>query len=277
MIRLIPLLALPLALAGLLEAQEDVARTVRELLRKLRSDQIEERDAAQTKLKEIGEPALPDLIKAAQDEDVDYSSRVRALLKGIARDADPLLNPAAPAMAKPAPEEYKVRLTTSQGAFTIKVTRSWAPLGADRFYNLVRHGFYNDCRFFRVIAGFVSQFGLHGDPKIAAVWKNATIQDDPVKDSNKAGRITFATRGANSRTTQVFINLKDNTRLDTQGFAPFGEVVEGMEVVRRLYADYGEGPPTGHGPQQGRIQSEGNPYLAEFPKLDVIRTSELLD
>jgi peptidyl-prolyl cis-trans isomerase A (cyclophilin A) len=275
--RLIPFLLLPLLFAGLLQAQEDVTRTVRELLRKLRSDQIEERDAAQKKLQGIGLPAMPELIKAAQDSDADYSSRAGAIMKAIADDANPLTSPGAAAMAKAAPGEFKVRFTTSQGAFTIKVTRAWAPSGADRFYNLARNGYYNDCRFFRVIAGFACQFGIHGDPKISAAWKNAVIPDDPAKESNKAGRVTFAMRGPNTRTTQLFINLKDNAALDKKGFAPFGEIVEGMDVVQRLYSDYGEGAPSGKGPDQIRIQTDGNAYLADFPKLDFIRKAEILE
>ncbi len=275
--RLIPFLLLPLLVAGLLQAQEDVARSVRELLRKLRSDQVEERNAAQKKLQEIGLPAMTELLKAAQDSDADYSSRAGALLKAIAADTDPLHNPAAAAMTKSAPGEFKVRFTTSQGAFTIKVTRAWAPNGADRFYNLARHGFYTDCRFFRIIAGFACQFGIHGDPKTSAVWKNAVIPDDPTKESNKVGRVTFAIGGPNTRTTQLFINLKDNPALDPKGFAPIGEVVDGMDVVQRLYADYGEGAPSGKGPDQTRIQTGGNAYLADFPKLDFIRKTEILD
>jgi peptidyl-prolyl cis-trans isomerase A (cyclophilin A) len=269
--RAISYLLLPLLFAGLLQAQEDVARTVRELLRKLRSDQVEERNAAQKKLQEIGLPAMQELLKAAQDSDTDYSSRAGALLKAIADDANPLTSPGAAAMTKAAPGEFKARFTTNQGTFTIKITRAWAPNGADRFYNLARHGFYADCRFFRVIAGFACQFGIHGDPKISAVWRNAVIPDDPVKESNKAGRLAFAMRGPTTRTTQMFINLKDNPALDKKGFAPFGEVVEGMDVVQRLYADYGEGP------DQTRIQTAGNAYLDDFPKLDFIRKTEILD
>jgi peptidyl-prolyl cis-trans isomerase A (cyclophilin A) len=275
--RVMPLLLLPLLFAGLLQAQEDVVRAVREQLRKLRSDEVAERDAAQKKLQDIGLPAMQELLKAAQDSDPDYSSRAGALLKAIADDANPLVNPGSGAMTKAAPAEYKVRFTTSRGAVTVKVTRAWAPAGADRFYNLARNGFYNDCRFFRVITDFACQFGIHGDPKISAVWKRAVFPDDPVKESNKIGRLSFAMRGPNTRTTQVFINLKDNQALDAKGFSPFGEVVEGMDVVKSLYADYGEGAPSGHGPDQVRIQADGNAYLAGFPKLDFIRKAEILD
>ena len=132
--------------------------------------------------------------------------------------------------------------------------RDWAPNGADRFYNLVKNGFYDNDRFFRVITGFMVQFGINGDPKLSAVWREARIKDDPVKQSNSRGFITFATAGPNTRTTQVFINFADNSALDNQGFAPFGQVVSGMNVVDALYADYGEGAPRGRGPAQDRIQ-----------------------
>ncbi len=271
-------LALPLLLlAGTLLAQEDVQRTVRELLRKMSSDDAAARNEAQQKLREVGTAAIPQLVKAVQDPDPDYSARAGALLKQIAEDANPLMNPGAEAMTKKAPDEFKARFATSAGTFTVKVTRAWAPLGADRFYNLVRHGFFNDCRFFRVVAGFVCQFGIPGDPALAAKWRSATIPDDPPKESNKAGRICYGKGGRNSRTTQVFINLRDNSGLDARGFAPFGEVVEGMDVVLRLYSEYGEGAPDGKGPDQLKIQTGGNEYLANFPKLDWVRKAEVLE
>src|ERR1700719_128811 len=166
-----------------------------------------------------------------------------------------LANPAA--LNEQAPPVYKVRFDTSKGPFVVEVHRDWAPNGADRFYNLVKNGYYDDTRFFRVISGFMVQFGINGDPKISAPWRGATINDDPVKQSNKRGYITFATSGANSRTSQVFINFADNTGLDGQGFSPFGQVTTGMNVVDALYSGYGEGAPRGRGPDQGRIQSEG--------------------
>jgi len=176
-----------------------------------------------------------------------------------------------------APPSYKVKFDTSKGPFVIEVHRDWAPRGADRFYNLVRNGFFDNARFFRVISGFMVQFGISADPRIAAVWRDAAIGDDPVKQSNTRGMITFATRGPNTRTTQVFINFGNNARLDGQGFAPFGQVVAGMNVVDALYSGYGEGAPAGGGPQQGRIQSEGNSYLIkEFPKLDYIKTATIV-
>lgn len=158
----------------------------------------------------------------------------------------------------------------------MEVNRAWAPLGADRFYNLAKNGFFDEARFFRAIKGFMVQFGIHGDPAVAAVWRNARIQDDPVKESNKRGTVTFATSGPNSRTTQLFINFKDNTMLDGMGFAPFGRVISGMDVVDSLNTEYGEGAPGGRGPAQGRIQSEGNAYLQrDFPNLDYIKKTHV--
>jgi cyclophilin family peptidyl-prolyl cis-trans isomerase len=145
-------------------------------------------------------------------------------------------------------------------------------------YNLVKNGFFDNVRFFRVIGGFMAQFGIHGDPGISAAWRNARIPDDPVKQSNKRGYITFATAGPGTRTTQVFINLVDNGTLDAQGFAPFGRVVSGMKVVDKLYDGYGEGAPHGRGPDQSRVQMEGNAYLEKsFPKLDYIKTASIAE
>lgn len=189
---------------------------------------------------------------------------------------NPLLDPAK--LNETAPAEFKARFETSKGTFVVLVHRDWAPRGADRFFNLVKNGYHNENRFFRVISGFMVQFGVHGDPKVAAAWQKARIQDDPVKMSNKRGYITFATAGPDTRTTQVFINFKANNFLDGQGFAPFGEVVEGMEVVDSLYAEYGEGAPNGRGPRQDRIQFEGNEYLKkDFPKLDYVKTVQLVE
>lgn len=188
--------------------------------------------------------------------------------------AQNLSNPAA--LTEQAPASYKVTFDTSKGPFVIEVHRDWAPLGADRFYNLVKNGFFNNARFFRVISGFMVQFGINADPKLSAVWRDANINDDAVKQSNTRGMITFATRGPNTRTTQLFINYGNNARLDSQGFAPFGRVVSGMNVVDALYSAYGEGAPRGAGPEQGRIQSEGNAYLTkEFPKLDYIKSATI--
>ena len=186
----------------------------------------------------------------------------------------PLKTPAA--LVEKAPDTFKVNVDTSKGAFVIEVTRAWAPNGADRVYNLVKNGFFEQVRFFRVIDGFMAQFGIHGDPAISAAWRNARIPDDPVKQSNRKGYITFATAGPGTRTTQLFINLVDNGALDAQGFAPLGRVVSGMNVVEKLYAGYGEGAPQGRGPDQGRVQTEGNAYLEKsFPKLDYIKAASI--
>jgi peptidyl-prolyl cis-trans isomerase A (cyclophilin A) len=169
-----------------------------------------------------------------------------------------------------APEEYTVKFRTTEGVVLIDVVRVWAPEGADRFYNLVVSGYYDDIYFFRTIAGFMCQFGIHGDPAVTAKWKEAVIPDDPVMQSNLEGRVTFAMSGPGTRTTQVFINLKDNLFLDSQGFAPFGQV-RNMTVVETFWVGYGEARPSGLGPDQGEIMDRGNAYLeAEFPKLDSI-------
>jgi len=185
-----------------------------------------------------------------------------------------LRDPAA--LTEQAPAKYSVNLDTSKGPVVIEVHRDWAPVGADRFYNLVKNGYYDNTRFYRVIEGFMAQIGIQGTPAIDAPWMNARIKDDPVKESNKRGFVSFATGGPNTRTTQFFINYRDNSNLDKMGFAPFGEVVKGMDIVDQLYNGYGEGAPQGKGPQQGRIHAEGNAYLnKEFPKLDYIKTATI--
>ena len=177
-----------------------------------------------------------------------------------------------------APETFKVKFSTTKGDFTLEVTRSWSPLGADRFYNLVKAGFFTDVAFFRVIEGFMVQFGIHGDPSVSAAWRGARIADDPVKQSNAKGYISYAMAGPNTRTTQFFINYGNNGRLDGMGFSPFGRVVDGMNVVESIYNGYGEGAPSGMGPDQGRVQLQGNAYLkADFPKLDYIKSAALLN
>ena len=186
-------------------------------------------------------------------------------------------SPASAALRERAPATFRARLETSKGAFVIEVQRDWAPLGADRFYNLVKSGYFADARFFRVIPGFMAQFGIHGDPHVAAAWRDATIADDPVRQHNSRGAVSFATAGPGTRTTQLFINYGDNRQLDGMGFAPFGRVVDGMDVVDRLYGAYGEGAPRGRGPDQGRIQVEGNAYLErEFPQLDYVRVASVV-
>jgi peptidyl-prolyl cis-trans isomerase A (cyclophilin A) len=184
-----------------------------------------------------------------------------------------------PALAKErAPDSFRARFETTKGPFVIEVTRSWSPRGADRFYNLVTIGYFQDIAFFRVLSGFMAQCGIHGDPAVSARWRSANIQDDPVVESNGRGYVTFATGGPNTRTTQLFINFANNSNLDGMGFSPFGKVVEGMEVVDKIYSGYGEGAPRGRGPDQGRIQFEGNAYLKEaFPMLDYIQRASIVE
>ena len=176
-------------------------------------------------------------------------------------------------LTEKAPDTFKAKFDTSAGVFVIEVHRDWAPLGADRFYNLVKNGFYDDIRFFRVLDGFMAQFGMHGEPGIQSAWGRSNFMDDPVKQSNKKGYVTFAKSSApNSRSTQVFINFVDNTGLDAQGFAPFGQVVQGMDNVDKLYSGYGRQ----NVPDQGRITAEGNAYLTkEYPKLDYIKKATI--
>jgi peptidyl-prolyl cis-trans isomerase A (cyclophilin A) len=174
-----------------------------------------------------------------------------------------------------APERFTAVLHTTQGELHVDVRRSWAPNGADRFYNLVKAGFFDGVAFFRVVAGFMAQTGLHGEPAVNTAWRGQMIADDPVTQSNVPGMMSFAASGPNTRTTQVFINLAANERLDAMGFAPFGRVRE-LDVAQKLFAGYGEGAPMGSGPMQQRIQREGNRYLkAEFPKLDYIERATI--
>lgn len=175
-----------------------------------------------------------------------------------------------------APAVFAVKLVTTKGDVVIDVTREWAPLGADRFYTMVKAGFFKDVAFFRVIERFMAQTGLSGSPALNAKWRARPLKDDPVEQSNLRGMVTFATSGLNSRTTQFFINFADNKSLDRMGFAPFGKVRD-MTVVDALYNGYGEGAPGGKGPSQQRIVGEGNSYLkAKFPKLDYIKSAEIL-
>ena len=191
-------------------------------------------------------------------------------------DSTPAAPPAAATTAA-APPVYSARFETSAGTFVIQVHRDWAPLGADRFYELVHSGYYDAARFFRVIPGFMAQFGINGDPHVWGLWSVRRLPDDPVRQSNTRGMVSFATAGPNTRTAQVFINYGNNSMLDGQGFAPFGEVVQGMEVVDRLYSGYGEGAPEGRGPDQERIWTEGNAYLKhDFPKLDYIKRATVV-
>src|SRR5437867_11361242 len=179
--------------------------------------------------------------------------------------------PADPGFSAQAPDSFRARFSSTKGDFLIEVHRAWAPRGADRFYNLVRSGFYDGVRFFRVMPGFMAQFGIHGDTTVTAAWREQRIPDDPVRRTNVRGMVTFATAGPGTRTTQVFINYRNNDQLDAMGFAPFGEVVEGMQVVDSLYGGYGDAAPRGRGPDQYRMHVEGEKYLArQFPKLDKV-------
>tara|TARA_Y100000590_G_scaffold212189_2_gene240460 strand:- start:687 stop:1331 length:645 start_codon:yes stop_codon:yes gene_type:complete len=177
------------------------------------------------------------------------------------------------------PENFSVSFQTTQGDFVIKVHKEWAPLGAARFYNLVKHGWYDGVRFHRVLKNFMVGWGIHDDPYVNAVWKNELLIDDPVIKSNTKGAVSFAKGGANSRTVQVFINYKDNSSLDNRGFAPFGEVVEGMDVIGSLYSEYGDGPPRGEGVYQAMAMAKGAEYFQEeFPNLDrIVRVSLVHD
>jgi peptidyl-prolyl cis-trans isomerase A (cyclophilin A) len=180
-----------------------------------------------------------------------------------------LLHPAT--LKTKAPDVFEVKFATTKGDFVVQVTRAWAPFGADRFYNLVKHGFYNDAYFFRIVPNFVVQFGLSGDPAVNKVWADANIKDDPVTQSNRPGYLTFATAGPNTRTTQLFINLGNNGGLDGQGFAPFGMVTAGMDVVQKLYSGYGERP------DQHLITTQGKAYIEKnFPDIDSIKTATVV-
>jgi len=201
------------------------------------------------------------------------TSKGSAATTGAAKPAatnPALLNPAA--LKAKAPDIFKAQFTTTKGDFIVEVHRDWAPVGADRFYNLVKNGFYNDAAFFRVMPGFMVQFGLNAKPAVNKAWEHTSIKDDPVKVGNKRGNVSFAAMAIpNSRTTQVFINFKENSFLDTQGFAAFGNVIEGMDVVDRIYSGYSDTP------DQGMISTEGKAYLDKnFPKLDSVKTARIL-
>ena len=192
--------------------------------------------------------------------------------------ASPLLDPASATMNQSSPGLFQARFETTAGDFVIEVSKDWAPIGADRFYNLVSNGFYDGVAFFRVIEGFMVQFGIHGDPLVSASWQTSQIPDDTPTQSNARATVSFAmTSQPNSRTTQIFINFGDNSNLDSYGFAPFGTVTEGMDVVDQLYSGYGEGAPQGTGPDQLRFTDEGNAYLrSEFPELDYVERATII-
>ncbi|HEY1695004.1 MAG TPA: peptidylprolyl isomerase [Polyangiaceae bacterium] len=213
-----------------------------------------------------------DMPKAAASSNVAPPAPAAAVSHGpLASTVHPeLLDPSK--LTAKAPDSFKAKFTTTKGDFVIQVHRDWAPNAADRFYNLVKSGFFDDVRFFRNVSNFMVQFGISGDPAVSSKWQPATIQDDPVKQSNKPGFVTFAqTNAPNSRTTQIFVNFGDNARLDGMRFAPFGQVVTGMDVVSSLYNGYGESP------NQGMIQARGNAYLdTSFPKLDGVKHAEIV-
>ncbi|MFN0177613.1 MAG: peptidylprolyl isomerase [Gemmatimonadales bacterium] len=197
------------------------------------------------------------------------------------RGPDPLLAPAPRALVRAAPDSFDVRLETSRGPVVLRARRHWSPLGVDRFHYLVRHRYYDQTRFFRVVGGFVAQWGLSGDPRINAAWEGKTIQDEPVRASNTRGRVAYARGGPDTRSVQLYISYGDNSRLDTLntfGFPPIGEIVDGMTTVDSFTFEYG-GTRTDRkpGPSQDSIRVAGNGYLArEFPRLDFIRTARVV-
>lgn len=210
--------------------------------------------------------AVPLFAQAPQHPTTRPARRVVHKPAAAAKPQRSLLKPET--LNETAPDSYRARFTTTKGDFVVEVTRAWSPLGADRFYNLVKYGFFTDAAFFRVVPNFVVQFGLSANPEISKAWEHANIKDDPVKQTNRRGSVTFATAGPNTRTTQLFLNLVDNPRLDSMGFAPIGTVVEGMDVVDKLYSGYGETP------NQSRITNEGKAYLDKsFPQLDSIKAA----
>ncbi|MEK9501608.1 peptidylprolyl isomerase [Gaopeijia maritima] len=190
-------------------------------------------------------------------------------------DSNPLLQPAD--FQETAPDDFRVAFETTEGRFVVEAHRAWAPRGVDRFYNLVRAGYYDGVPFHRVLEGFVVDFGIHPDPWVNAAWRQARMRDDPVLQSNRRGYVTFSKSEVDTRTVQIFVNLADNPDLDDDGFAPFGTVVEGMETVEALYGDYGDGPPRGDGVYQAMAIAKGDEYFAEFPELDRIVRAELIE
>ena len=213
--------------------------------------QMQEQAAAARKLAQADEPVKPPVTAAAETPTEKKESAVE--------------------WPKEAPAKFRLNFECSNGTFVIEFQKDWAPLGVQRFYDLVREGFYTEARFFRVVPGFVVQFGMPGDPAVGAKWEGSEMKDDPVRNTNSPGTISFASRGPNTRTTQVFINLGYNDRLDQMGFAPFGKIVEGMDVVKAINAEYGERP------DQGQIRARGNAYLtASFPRLDYIKNVTLV-
>lgn len=236
----------------------------------------------------MGDPAVcgrrwSTVLEARRGRHAVWSLLVAAFLSaapGWQAGRDLLRNPDHPEMTRSAPDRYVVRLETTRGTIDIEVTRDWSPRGADRFYNLVRHGFFDEARFFRVIAGRWAQFGIPADPEVARIWRTRMLPDEPRKVSNERGTIAYAFRDPNGRTTQVFINLQDNRSThDAEPFVPFGRVIAGMEVADALYSNYGE--ESGGGIRRGRqdaLFAEGNAYLLRnFPRLDFIRRATIVE
>jgi peptidyl-prolyl cis-trans isomerase A (cyclophilin A) len=189
-----------------------------------------------------------------------------------------LLDPKKPELNLTAPDEFRVKVETSKGDLVLKVVRAWAPKGADRFYSLVKAGFYDECRFYRVLPKFIAQAGIHGDPAVAAAWKAAPITDDPVVKKNVRGTLSFAKGGPDTRTSNFFINLKDNAALDSAGFVPFAEIIEGLEIADALHSGYGDAPPKGRGPSQAKLTERGNEWLKkDFKDLDFIKTARIAE
>jgi peptidyl-prolyl cis-trans isomerase A (cyclophilin A) len=233
-------------------------------------------DVATTTTEAAKETALMDIMDLSwPDEETELPTRPCPPPTESTPDVN-LANPGDEAFKQTAPDTFRARFDTTKGVFVVEVTRAWAPLGADRFYNLVRTGFYDEVRFFRVIQTpkpFMAQFGINGDPDVAGAWQTTTLMDEPVIQSNTRGFLSYAKTGApNSRSTQLFINFGDNSFLDPMGFSPFGHVVDGMDVVDSLYSGYGESASQ----SQTQIQSRGNTYLdANFPKLDHIVSARI--
>ncbi|HEY2376992.1 MAG TPA: peptidylprolyl isomerase [Gemmatimonadaceae bacterium] len=203
---------------------------------------------------------------------------VLSILVGCARHEGPLLAPNEAELAQPAPDSFRVDMETSRGKMTVMARRAWAPHGVDRFYYLTKHHYYDSTYFFRVVENFVAQFGISGQPTVNTGWEARRIPDDPVRHPNTRGTIAFASEGPNTRTVQLFINLRDNPKLDSYGggFPPIAEVIDGLNVAESLYDGYGEGAPAGLGPRQELIMNQGNDYLRHFfPRLDLIQRATI--
>lgn len=265
-------------LSGCSGEQEQPAEQVGEQAREMGEDVAEAvsetAEQAKEELEEVAIEAKEKVTPVAKDSKL---TEIKEQAVEAMKEKNPLMNPLAPEMNEAAPETFRAKFETTKGEIVIEVQRHWAPQGADRFYNLVKNGYYDGCRFFRVIDGFMAQFGIHGDPKVNTAWQNAKIRDDVVKQKNLRGFLSYAMAGPNTRTTQLFINYGDNSRLDGQGFSPFGKVISGMEVADSFYDDYGEGAPRGRGPAQNLVQSQGNAYLdKEYPNLDYIEKATIV-